>query len=120
MSFRKNKEPAESNKFRSRSATASAPVYSKTPRAVKAIRVESAESDSDSSSEGSDEEEFRRKVCVTTVFDQVADPGEQRDRSLKTDRGRQIGTTIAISSDFRKPAHTVARKVMMIAYVGND
>ena len=115
MSFRKNKEPAESNKFRSRSATASAPVYSKTPRAVKAIRVESAESDSDSSSEGSDEEEFRRKVCVTTVFDQVADPGEQRDRSRKTDRDDDRDH-VGLS----KPAHTAARKDMMIADVGND
>ena len=86
MSFRQNTEPAESNKFRSRSATAPAPVYPKTTHAVKSIRVESEERDSDSSSNGSDEEDFRRKVCVTTASDQVAAPGEKRDRLRKTER----------------------------------
>ena len=86
MSFRQNKEPTDSNKYRSRSAATSAPIYSKTPRAVKAIRVENEEIDSGSSSDGSDEEEFCRKVCVTTASDPVADPEEQRDRSRKVDR----------------------------------
>ena len=115
MSFRQNKELAEPSKFRSRSATESAPVYSKTPRAVKAIRVESEESDSHSSSDGSDKEEFWRRVCVTTSSDQVTDPGEQRDRSRQTDRDDDRDH-VGLS----KPAHTAARKDMMIADVGND
>uniref|UniRef100_A0AAV1VM41 Uncharacterized protein n=1 Tax=Peronospora matthiolae TaxID=2874970 RepID=A0AAV1VM41_9STRA len=53
---------------------------------VKAIRAESEKSDSGSSSDNADEEDFHRKVHVTTITDQAADPGDQRDRSRKTDR----------------------------------
>ena len=91
MSFRQKRVPAESKKFRSRSAKASAPVYSKSPWALKAIRKESEESGSESSSNGSNEEESCRKVCVTTASDQVADPGEQQDRSRNIDRGDDRG-----------------------------
>uniref|UniRef100_A0AAV1TFG9 CCHC-type domain-containing protein n=1 Tax=Peronospora matthiolae TaxID=2874970 RepID=A0AAV1TFG9_9STRA len=53
---------------------------------VKAIRAEIEESDSGSSSDDGEEEDFRQKLCVTTITDQAADPGGQRDRSRKTDR----------------------------------
>uniref|UniRef100_A0AAV1V2L5 Retrotransposon gag domain-containing protein n=1 Tax=Peronospora matthiolae TaxID=2874970 RepID=A0AAV1V2L5_9STRA len=56
MSFRQNKDPNDSNKYRSRSATTPAQVYSNTPRMVKAIRAESEERDSGSSSDDADEE----------------------------------------------------------------
>ena len=118
INFRQNGDSAKPNEYRSRSAAASAPVYQKIPRAVKAIRIECEESDPlrlKLGQIGSDAEEFQRKISVTTASDQ-----SQIRESNETDCERQIGMMAAIASEFLKPAHTTARKDMMIADVRKD
>ncbi|CAI5729129.1 unnamed protein product [Peronospora effusa] len=78
MEGRKYQSSMGSRKFRQRPASVSTPITSKPTRAVRAIRLESNSSESESNISGSDAKTDRHNLCVATVPDRVKKFSDQR------------------------------------------